>query len=303
MSIFALIPPIHHSETHQPPHRSYFFRSSRLPTLQLNSSNSRDIQTDPIPKISYLLTRLFLSTVNATSRFKLRKYWGYLNASTGLYSGMIGDLQQGRADIGKFKNLIPRTALHRQVHNLRVFFCTQGTAAYFTRDRIPIVEYIAPTAKSFTRFIFRSLPLSYVKNVFTLPFDARVWFSCLLLVALASGILLVISRWEWRIGNTTVKPTFSDVLLLEVGAICQQGAEAEPRTPSGRIAALFVFIAFMFIYTSYSANIVALLQSTTDSIRTIDELASSRIKLGAHDTTYSRYYFQVRLRTHCKKIM
>lgn len=81
--------------------------------------------------------------------------------------------------------------------------------------------------------------------------------------------------------------------MLEIGAISQQGTDVEPKSVSGKIATVFAFISLMFLYTSYSANIVALLQSTTDSIRTLDDLLSSRIKLGVEDIVYAHYYFSV----------
>lgn len=84
--------------------------------------------------------------------------------------------------------------------------------------------------------------------------------------------------------------------MLEIGAISQQGTDVEPKSAAGRIATIFAFISLMFLYTSYSANIVALLQSTTDSMRTLDDLLSSRIKLGVEDIVYAHYYFSVRLR-------
>lgn len=49
----------------------------------------------------------------------------------------------------------------------------------------------------------------------------------------------------------------------------------------------------MFIYTSFTANIVALLQSTTKSIRTIGDLQNPAIEIGVHDTPFNRYYFSV----------
>lgn len=49
----------------------------------------------------------------------------------------------------------------------------------------------------------------------------------------------------------------------------------------------------MFIYTSFTANIVALLQSTTKSIRTIGDLQNPAIGIGVHDTPFNRYYFAV----------
>lgn len=47
----------------------------------------------------------------------------------------------------------------------------------------------------------------------------------------------------------------------------------------------------VFIYTSYTANIVALLQSTTKSINTIEDLWHSSVDFGIEDTPYARHYF------------
>ncbi|CAH0579066.1 unnamed protein product [Chrysodeixis includens] len=52
-----------------------------------------------------------------------------------------------------------------------------------------------------------------------------------------------------------------------------------------------VFLAFLFIYTSYSANIVALLQSTSNQIRTLSDLLNSKLELGVEDVAYNKYYF------------
>lgn len=54
-----------------------------------------------------------------------------------------------------------------------------------------------------------------------------------------------------------------------------------------------LLIAALSLYASYTANIVALLQSTTDSIKTLADLLHSPLKLGAQDVVYSRYYFKV----------
>lgn len=57
--------------------------------------------------------------------------------------------------------------------------------------------------------------------------------------------------------------------------------------PHGQIT-FFVFLLFMFI--SYTANIVALLQATTKNIRTLDDLYRSELAVGIDDTSYSRYW-------------
>jgi hypothetical protein len=71
------------------------------------------------------------------------------------------------------------------------------------------------------------------------------------------------------------------------------GSTLEARGISGRTLSIMLYITVIFLYTSYSACIVALLQSTTDSIRTLEELYHSGLTLGAVNITYSRHFFSV----------
>lgn len=61
-------------------------------------------------------------------------------------------------------------------------------------------------------------------------------------------------------------------------------------------------VSLIFIYTSYTANIVALLQSTSNSIRTLSDLLNSNMELGVDDTPYSRFYFSTATEPIRKKI-
>ncbi|RZC33568.1 glutamate receptor 2, partial [Asbolus verrucosus] len=247
----------------------------------LNSLNHlwdyRNNHIDAISKLNYILVHHLMDFLNASKEFIMQRTWGYKNASTGLYSGMAGDLQRGLADLG-------------------------GTPLFFTIDRIDIIDYIAATTSTYMRFIFRAPPLSYVTNVFTLPFDATVWHCSFVMVGVVVVAIYIIVVWEWKnqrfrekfleAHTTALKPNFFDVIMLEIGAISQQGTDVEPKSNAGRIATILTFLTLMFMYTSYSANIVALLQSTTDSIRTLEDLLNSRIKLGVEDIVYAHYYFE-----------
>lgn len=75
--------------------------------------------------------------------------------------------------------------------------------------------------------------------------------------------------------------------------MCQQGAANDPKSAASRIVMLFGFIFLMFLYVSYSANIVGLLQSTSDNIKTLEDLLESRIVLGLQDSPYNYYWFSV----------
>lgn len=81
--------------------------------------------------------------------------------------------------------------------------------------------------------------------------------------------------------------------MAEVGCITQQGTMNEPLSLAGRIGIILTLLILMFLYTSYSANIVALLQSTDENIKSLEDLYTSRISLGVEDIAYSYYYFQV----------
>nr|APC94347.1 ionotropic receptor 1 [Pyrrhalta aenescens] len=240
----------------------------------------RNTHIDPLSKLNWLIIKNLLVILNATSTPLFVTTWGYMDSNTSKFTGMIGDLQSDNAEIG-------------------------GTALFFTIDRIDVIEYIAPSAPTYMKFIFKAPPLSYVSNVFTLPFDTDVWYSCFALVPLIFVTIYIIVKWEWKdpifkeeIQETNsnsivpLRPGLIDVLVMQLGAITQQGAESEPKSNAGRIATIFAFIAFMFLYTSYSANIVAILQSTTESIKTLEDLLNSRISLGVEDIVYAHYYFK-----------
>lgn len=177
-----------------------------------------------------------------------------------------------------------------------------GTPAFFTDGRTEIIDFIAVTTPTRMKFIFRAPPLSYVANVFVLPFDTMVWYGCLIMVTIIPVALFAISKWEWsepvfrkkiESMQTALRGEFSDVIMLEFSAVSQQGYDVEPKSISGRIATIFTFVMLMFLYTAYSAYIVALLQTTTDSIKTVEDLLSSRIKLGVEDIVYAHHYFEV----------
>jgi hypothetical protein len=73
-------------------------------------------------------------------------------------------------------------------------------------------------------FLFRQPPLSFVENIFILPFSRSVWLASAALIVII-GVLLHGALY-WEHGKTYV--TWSDMALLTVGAVCQQGKELCP---------------------------------------------------------------------------
>ena len=91
--------------------------------------------------------------------------------------------------------------------------------------------------------------------------------------------------------SSTMAASLRDTLLMMYGASCQQGSAVLPRSCSARTITMLTFTVLMFLYASYSANIVALLQSPSTKIQTLEDLLASRLKFGVHDTVFNRHYF------------
>lgn len=87
--------------------------------------------------------------------------------------------------------------------------------------------------------------------------------------------------------------TAFDVISFVWGAICQQSTHLIIPTISGRFIVITVFLSTLATFTSYSASIVALLQSPSHMIETIDDLLASPLKLALQDTGYNRYSYLV----------
>ncbi|XP_058123591.1 ionotropic receptor 75a-like [Anopheles ziemanni] len=230
-----------------------------------------DKHIDTISRVNYQLTKVIAQALNATVSFTFVDSWGYRDPNTGRYNGMIGELQSDLADLG-------------------------GTAMFFTQDRIHIIDYLSMTTPTRVKFVFRAPKLSFTDNVFVLPFDQPVWYCTISFILLSGVLLAVVLRTEQRyaIGSDGTGPParLSDALLNVFGTTCQQGSFIEPKTPPSRCLILLCLVVLMFLYASYSANIVALIQSPSTKIQTLDDLLASRLKTGAEDTVYNRYYFQ-----------
>ncbi|EAT33628.1 AAEL014087-PA [Aedes aegypti] len=230
----------------------------------------REKHVDTITKMNYILTKYLAQDLNATLKFSYVITWGYRHPETGKFNGMIGELKNDLADLG-------------------------ATALFLTADRIKEIDYLSMTTQSRVKFIFRSPKLSFTDNVFLLPFSAPVWICIISFIVLAGVLLLIIMKVELRCTNVrygnVIRPNVMDTVMNMFGTSCQQGSYLEPKTLPAKCLILLSLIILMFLYASYSANIVALIQSPSNKIRTLEDLLNSRLGTGAEDTVYNRYYF------------
>ncbi|CAK1596060.1 unnamed protein product [Parnassius mnemosyne] len=233
-----------------------------------------DDHIDTITKVNFPTTNQLLDFLNARRKFIFADTWGYRHNNT--WNGMTGYLVRGEVEIG-------------------------GSPMFFTTERVSIVEYISSPTPTRSKFVFQQPKLSYENNLFLLSFRKSVWYSIVALIVLLFWALLIVAIWEWKKYNHemhareddpgVLRANVKDVALLVFGATCQQGSPVELKGSLGRTVMLVLFLTVMFLYTSYAANIVALLQSSSSQIKTLEDLLHSRIKFGVHDTVYNRYYF------------
>lgn len=135
-----------------------------------------------------------------------------------------------------------------------------------------------------TPIIFRQPPLSAVSNIFLLPLDKTVWY------CYAALILCVIFIMGIQMGHPLLEAqiTLFDVVSFVFGAVCQQGTHLFIPSLSGRFVLITTFVATLALFVSYSASIVALLQSPSESIHTLNDLLASPLTLAVKNSTYTR---------------
>lgn len=195
-------------------------------------------------------------------------------------------------------------------------------------DRITYLEYLTQTISIPIGFVFRSPPISYVSNIYYLPFTGIVWLCSIALVILCTFITSLTIVFRFSSDDDIKNMNTSDYFLFAIASVCQMGTEVFTKVLSTRISMVSLqtnnhivnkielnrllqvsyliemsfshlwfqfafFVALLFIYTSFTANIVALLQSTTKSIQTIKDLQNPAIEIGVQDTPYNRHYFGI----------
>ncbi|GAB0086032.1 uncharacterized protein DMENIID0001_000070 [Sergentomyia squamirostris] len=228
--------------------------------------DQKDRQIDPISKVNYHLTNIVLDKMNATREYKYYKDWGAKNHSKAEFQGYTRDIIDGNLDIA-------------------------STPMFLFSHRVEHVDFITFTFVTYAAFIFRPPPLSTVANIFYLPFQGFVWISAIVILILSICTGYFTWKKDAQIKASEENFRASDAILTAVSAITQQGTDLMTNTFSGRIILFSLFTFMFFLYSSYTANIVALLQSTTNSISSLKDLLESNLDLAVDDKIYHRQYF------------
>lgn len=244
---------------------------------------------DTFPKAHLLMAMDLMAMLNATVRMVVVPGFGLFNQAAGTSYGIPLDIIIGQLDFS-------------------------ATGYLYRADRVAYFEYVIAPVQTYAACYYRTPSLSYTDNLFVLPFDELVWACFLVLIALMVALLTGIMFCEWNVPLVTadegaqadeqsdlLRVSIYDSFVLIFGATCQQGSAVTPRCNSARLFMIVSFIALMFLFTSYSANIVALLQSPSDKIRTLQDMLDSPLEMGVDTSPYVETYFPVRARARWTK--
>ncbi|XP_075974129.1 ionotropic receptor 75a-like [Anticarsia gemmatalis] len=226
-------------------------------------------QLDTFPKVTHPLMMLASEDMNFHFNMRQVDFYGVVHPN-GSFNGLVGLLQRQEIEV--------------------------GLASIFMRhDRMREVHYFSETLALTCAFIFRQPSRSAVSNVFLAPFSAGVWSACGVVAASAAVLLVLLRRVRERThrqSRALLAPlTLPDTCTFALGTMCQQGFHVTPAVSSVRVVMFSTLMTSLFVFTAYSAKIVALLQTPSDALRTIDDLTRSPMTLGVQETTYKKVYF------------
>lgn len=161
-----------------------------------------------------------LDALNATHRPRFVDSWGFRDGRTGRYTGILGELVDGHTDIG-------------------------GSTFFPVVERVPLIEFASVVNPTPMGFVFRAPPLSYVQNIYALPFGGDVWLAASAMVVLSCAAIGLTLRQHGH-GNRTeaadaaaaadAPVSGSDLVLLGVSGVAQMGGTLRAERLSTRLS-------------------------------------------------------------------
>lgn len=139
-------------------------------------------------------------------------------------------------------------------------------------------------------FVFRHPQNFYLRNPFLQPFNNTVWIVILVsLVSSSLGLVLCVTL-SHKMPST--EASSSNIGLVIIGAITQQGTSNIFHSIPSRILLSSVLILSFLLYQFYSAFLVAsLLSESPKKIDSPQKLYDSGLDIGMEDVVYNYYLF------------
>lgn len=141
----------------------------------------RDLHIDPLFKMCARLTDSLFAMMNITLNLRITDSYGYrkrINASSDSFyiDGQVGELGNNLTDLG-------------------------ASSCMMSPDRANIAQFLIPTTRAYGALVFRAPPLTYMHNLFTLPFSMSIWISSAIVIVFMTFLLYGAVLWEWFVSK------------------------------------------------------------------------------------------------------
>ena len=170
------------------------------------------------------------------------KAFGNLDEN-GNWTGMIGELAYGRADVSLSR-------LYIRADRAKVVDYLDSQPVDTVRETFYIPKNL-DEIPNFSEYIYQSL---------LKPLDSNVWWSLLASMFLLSMILCFIEKANRKNSESsqTVKDmTWGSCLLSSYMTLVGQGWATTPDSLAGRITTIFSWVLGLVIYTTYTTNLIS----------------------------------------------
>ncbi|CAK1550720.1 unnamed protein product [Leptosia nina] len=238
-------------------------------TFQSFLNVEKKSQIDSLHKLKFYMLKLYLRDMYKF-KYKLQRTssWGYLRNCS--FDGLVGALQRKESDVG-------------------------GTSVFFRPDRLEVIDYVAETWGSRICFIFRHPKHpGGTYGIYSRPLVNTVWYctiALLVIIGLVLGFLLKLGILKSPGDEEDTTP--SRTVLFLFSALGQQGMSINRRSVIVKIIIFSTYIFTLTVYQYYNAMLVStLLRESPKTIRTLNDLLQSNIKIGVEDVIYNKDYFK-----------
>lgn len=104
------------------------------------------------------------------------------------------------------------------------------------------------TIPSTIAFVLRSPPISYVSNIYYLPFTGVVWLCSIALVVLCTAVIALTLKFHLNLEKENEHLKTSDYFLFAIASACQMGTDILTKVLSARISMVGAFTIFFFLF-------------------------------------------------------
>uniref|UniRef100_A0A1S4J9H4 Ionotropic receptor 75a N-terminal domain-containing protein n=2 Tax=Culex quinquefasciatus TaxID=7176 RepID=A0A1S4J9H4_CULQU len=232
-------------------------------TLEEHLRSLKPARSYAFDRFTYQIVQLLRQRLNFKVDFLRTRDYALEAIGTNSTSGIIGQLQQNLVDF----SIIPMA---------------------ITAERIGSFDQTVGILDVRIMTVFRHPKDSGVRHIFLKPFENLVWVGI--------GVIVLVSIFVLAMAFGTKRRCSLDLLQCATavaGMICQQGSIDKTAFGLSRIATIAVVVFSILIYQFYSCYFIGyFLVLPPKTIRTLEQLITTNIKVSVEDLSYNRDFFK-----------